>query len=254
MATPRRLSNPPIKEALVDLRVEGAEAVDAAAFKQLHDDLRGRYPALEERNAVEAKLQLGKAGGIAAAVRQVGFVGVFLRSADQHRVAQFRRDGFTLNQVGQYTSADDLFLEVDDLWPRYLRVVMPKTILAVQIRYINELSLPLGRGDALDRFLLAPPRLPEGMPQFVNQFQVNLLLSDEPTQSRVQVMQSLASGKPDARYVLDIVVARQGPLPVDVSLREHLEQLRNVKNRLFFSMVTDEALQPYDNQHADSSN
>jgi uncharacterized protein (TIGR04255 family) len=252
MATSRRLTNPPIKEALVDVKVTGGESVDVARLRSLHPELRDRYPNVEEHNLMEAKVQVGKPGSIAATSRQVGFMGTFFKSGDKQRVAQFRRDGFTFNQVGHYSSADDLFDEVVDLWPRYLRAVEPKAITTITVRYINELALPLRAGDSLQRFLLAPPLVPAQGQQLVRQFQVRLVLIDQPTDSRVQVDQSLVGGKADARYVLDIIASHPGPLPIETSLREHLDVLRDVKNRVFFSMVTDEALLPYDNPNATS--
>ena len=174
MATRRRLSNPPIREALVDLFVTGVEPGAVVSFWTLHDRISARYPHVEERKGVEATFRLDKAGAVAAAAQQVGLLGFFFKSADGNRVAQFRRDGFTANQIGGYTSADALFAEVLDLWPRYCALAQPHEISRLSMRYINELALPFRTGDDLTRFLAAGPNIPEELPQLVNQFQVNL--------------------------------------------------------------------------------
>jgi uncharacterized protein (TIGR04255 family) len=210
----------------------------------MHREIAGRYPQIEERKTIEATLQVKKPGEISAATRNLGFVGAFFKSADGHTIAQFRRDGFTLNRIGEYTSADDLFTELTDLWARYKQVARPESIASLAMRYINELSLPLRPRDDLRRFLTSAPTIPG--PQGVMQFQVNLVLQDAATEGVVKVRQGLAPGPGGARYVLDIEAGFPGPLPIAIDLIAELRKLREVKNRVFFSMIEEEALEPYD--------
>ena len=64
------------------------------------------------------------------------------------------------------------------------------------------------------------------------------------------MIQSLASAQPAARYVLDVEATIVGPMPVGVPLEGRLQALRDLKNRVFFSLLSDEALRPYDTQDA----
>jgi len=222
----------------------GDETTQIAAFRGLQQVVSTNYPKVEERRVIEAKFEM-KAGALAAATKAIGFAGVFCKSADGHRVVQFRRDGFTLNQVGAYESADVLFAEVLDLWPRYCEALKPVAISKLAMRYINELAVPGRPGDDVNRFFLAVPRLPAEAPQSVSQMQTNLVLRDAGSRYVVKVIQNLAGTGGDVRYVLDIEAFLDGPLPVEGPLLPHLSALRDLKNRVFFSVLTDEALAPY---------
>jgi uncharacterized protein (TIGR04255 family) len=246
MAVQRRLANPPIREALVDIHVSGVGELSRESLGRVAAEIRARYPVLEERSTVETSFRIPKAGEIAAAAKTVGFAGVFFRDPERHRVAQFRRDGFTINQVGSYTSADELFSELYDLWPRYTRVAKPSALSRISLRYINELRLPLQLGEDLGRYLTAVPRVPDDAPKGVIQFEVRLVLLDQPTQHRVVVTQNLAPATTGARYLLDIEATKPGPLPIDAELSGILGRLRDLKNRVFFSMCTERALESYD--------
>jgi uncharacterized protein (TIGR04255 family) len=250
MATRRALARPPIREALIDIAVSGVDTDHIEALRRLHAELRSRYPTMQEQRQMEAKIEL-KPGGIAAASKQVGFRGVQFKNAAGDRVAQFRRDGFTLNQLGNYISADPLFEEVADLWPRYCQTVQPLSISRIALRYINELQLPISPVDAIERFLTSAPANPSetdlgdlGM----SNFQVNIVLHEGGTGHIVTVSQNYAGARPYARYVLDIDAALPGPRSPSTHLRPHLEALRDLKNRVFFSMLTDDALALYDKE------
>jgi uncharacterized protein (TIGR04255 family) len=248
MAAPGRLRNPPIQEVLVDLRIANTVAIDRRMLQPLQDRFRTEYPNSEPINRFEAQIQAQ--GGRAPAIesRDIGFHGLFLRNERQTRVVQFRTDGFTLNQLGGYTTADDLFAEACPLWQGYADVVRPARVIRIAVRYINRLALPFRDGDPFERFLTAPVTLPPDAPQQVANFFTRAVLNvAEPIDAVAIVTQNLEHAVEQATpFVLDIDVYKEEELSILwTNLEPLLQRLRIIKNNLFFAFLTDAALEPY---------
>jgi uncharacterized protein (TIGR04255 family) len=179
MGTPRPLRQPPITEALIDFRIASDPAIDAARLEPLRAALERDYPTVEERREVRAEIRI-EPGGIRPSAQDLGLNGLFFKRADGRRIAQFRRDGFTLNQLAPYTNADDLITEAMRLWPMYREAARPSAITRVAFRYINSLSLPYRPEDDFNRFLAAPPPVPPAVPQLVSTFLTRVVTHEEP--------------------------------------------------------------------------
>lgn len=247
MATPGRLTHPPIHEALVDIRIASTTLVDAKALEALQKQFRSRYPKSEPRHRMEAKFEARPGQAPNVQTRDVGFHGLFLKDETESRMAQFRTDGFTLNLLKNYTSAEDLFAEALDLWQAYVTVVQPAAVTRVALRYINRLLLPFRDGDSFERFLTAPATMPSGVSQQVAEYLVRTTAYVPELEGTAIVTQRLEhTTEPSAPYLLDIDVFRESEFGVGVDdLRPFLLRLREAKNALFFSFITDEALEPY---------
>jgi uncharacterized protein (TIGR04255 family) len=248
MATPGRLTTPPITEALVDIRIATTVAVDPKIIHPLKDLFHTRYPIVEDRRRFEARLEarLGEAPDVTA--RDAGFHGLFLRPHDRSRLVQFRLDGFTFNQLDGYTTAEPLIAEALEFWGAFNRAVAPVAVVRVALRYINRLHLRFRDGDPFERFLSAAPRMPDGVEQDVGTFLTRVVLPiRNPTDATAAVTQRLETPTADTTpYTLDIDVFKEGEFPTDnQALRALFLELRQVTDRFFFSFVTDEALEPH---------
>ena len=243
MATIVQLARAPITEALVDLRISAAGALDAARFESLRKDLAARYPKADERRKVETVLGMRK-GAFSAAGRDLGFYGLFLSSADGKSVVQFRPNGFTFNQLGDYTTADDLFREALDLWSRYVQLVQPAKVIRVALRYINKIALPIQHGELFSKYLAMVPEIPGDLPQSLGSFLTRYSISDEEDNVQLLLTQNFRGAKSGpAELLLDIDVYLEGQIGVETGeLVEHLQRLRRLKNLGFFSMLTDETV------------
>jgi uncharacterized protein (TIGR04255 family) len=248
MAIQGQLRNPPIKEALVDIRVPLLENFDQAMLAPLWPQLRDRYEHLEVRNSykTDIKPKIGEVPGVAT--RDMGFHALVLRSTDGSWIAQFRRDGITVSQLAAYGSADDLFREAMALWTLYLDLVHPDRVVRIALRYINRLTLSYEGGEPLERFLNAPVTAPEGAPQTVMEFLTRTVLQVEPAEQTFAIVtQRLeAESTEGTPLVLDIDVIRTGEFePTAAAMLPVVQRLRVVKNDLFFSYLTDEAIERY---------
>jgi uncharacterized protein (TIGR04255 family) len=248
MTTPGRLSNPPIQEALVDLRIASATSINAPVLEPLKMQFASRFPKSRPLHRLEARIEARAAGQPPnVQARDVGFHGLFLKDEAESRMVQFRIDGFTLNHLTGYTSADDLFAEALNLWQAYVNVVRPTAVIRVALRYINRLLLPFRDGDPFDRFLAAPANMPPNAPQQVADFLIRTVASVPEIDGTAIVTQRLEHAtQPTTPFLLDIDVFKEHAFgTASEELEPFLQRLRVVKNTLFFSFLTDEALEPY---------
>jgi uncharacterized protein (TIGR04255 family) len=246
MGRPRPLQRPPIKEALIDVRIAADASIDAARLQPLRGILAGEYPQVDERREMRAELRVQAGGTALPSVQDLGFNGLFFKNADGHRIAQFRRDGFTLNQLPPYpeAGADLLIGEALRLWEMYRNVVRPPTITRVAFRYINAPQLPYAHGDDLRRFLTTPPDVPPEAPQMVSAFLSRISAQEEDDRVIITQKMDITSEPGDPTpLTLDIDVYREADLsPEGPDLELVLRRLRELKNRVFFALLTDEAL------------
>lgn len=246
MATPRQLARPPIKEALVDFRIAVDDAITSERLAPLCASLADAYSVPEVRRKLEAKFLVDGGKLSAPLPRDLGFGGMWLTSADKRRVAQFRTDGFTLNNVEEYVGGDALLAEAVDLWRRYAEVVSPGAITRLALRYVNRLELPLVPGDEFRKYLTAPPEMPDGAPQQVSDF-LSRVVAHSTVGAVAIVTQKLDHApEPPIPLVVDIDVFFRHEVSTDPrELRPLLEMLRDVKNQCFFSLLQEAAIQLY---------
>ena len=246
MAVPRQLSRPPIAEALLDIKA--AVSAPREAYEALSVELQSRYPRVEYRRGLRAEWKVQDGKLIQSTADDLGFRGVHLRSEDGHAVVQFRPDGFTFNNLNSYMGGDRLIAEALGLWDIFVAHTKPVAVSRVGLRFINQLKLPFRVGDEFSRFLTATPPTPEGAPQHVSEF-LSRVVAREPGEylTTVIMTQQLTLPEPNVPLiVLDVDAFREDELPPDSrSLRGVVDDLRNAKNRAFFSLLTDEAVNLY---------
>ena len=246
MAAPRTLREPPIREALIDLRIAADPVIDSAKLSALRKTLASEYPNVDEKRGVMAELRVEAGKVLQPAMKDLGFSGLFFTNNDKAQVAQFRSDGFTLNRLRPYVGADVLILEAVRLWRLYVDLVRPSAVVRVGFRFINKLSLPYREGDAFERFLTAAPGMPADAPQNVSNFLTRMVAHETPDVAVVtQKLDAAPPGKATPTTI-DIDVFSVGDLlPDEDSVQGALQRLRVLKNRVFFALLTEEAVQLY---------
>ena len=244
MASPRELKSPPISEALVDVRA--AVSAPPEIFEALSRELQGEYPKTDTRRGVLAEFRVEQGKLIPPTTQDLGFQGVWLHKEDGTAIVQFRPDGFTFNNVNSYMGGAKLIGEAIRLWSKFVVHIQPTGVTRIALRYINQLKLPFQPGDEFSRFLTAAPPTPEGAPQSVSEFLSRVVAHDEAdTGATVITTQRLTIPDPTAPLVvIDVDAFRQGDFSDDADeLRLVLDSLRVLKNRTFFSLLTDQAVE-----------
>jgi uncharacterized protein (TIGR04255 family) len=247
MGTPRPLSKPPIKEALIDIRIATDTTVDLDRLRGIRSELAIEYPSIDERHEFKAELRIEAGKIVPPSAENLGLAALVFATADKTRLVQVRRDGFTVNQVGGYTTADALIDEALRLAAIYSRIVAPVAVTRIAMRYINALALPYAPGEDFKKYLTAPPDMPEDAPQTVSSFLCRMVAHDG--EDVVIVTQKLDPPLTDggsAAVTLDVDAF--SPIQIEPNLEvvsAVLRRLRLLKNRTFFALLTDQALELY---------
>ncbi|MCC7415600.1 MAG: TIGR04255 family protein [Acidobacteria bacterium] len=239
MARPRaHLKRAPIAEAVIDFRVLRREGVSPDQFRAL-TAIGHEYGSPSPMHSIEARF--GIEGGRPVAPTQVQAAVGWVYKADG-AVAQFRLDGFTFSKLEPYTTWESVFGEADRLWRIYAQTAQPFEISRLAVRYINRLRLP---GPAeLRQYLEAPPVLPLPMPQAIREFLTRVVVENGNHASAILIQALEPSLDPaTVPLLLDIDAFREVSLPPgDPSLPGIFEQLRRLKNDIFFASVTEKTV------------
>jgi len=246
MAEQRHLNNAPIVEAIIDLRVITSSGTDPQVFSDLDKVIGDRYPKHEPRKLLSGAFGVEEGKPFMRFPKDEGLQGYFYKSEDEKNVAQFRKDGFTFSRLIPYTEWESVLAEARELWNLYSSKLDIRTINRIATRYINRLEIKLPVGE-FDKYLTAAPKLPDSLPQQISQFFSRIVIHEG--NITANIIQSLDTNpKPDhIGILLDIdafEVNKTGFNESDVWLE--FNKLRILKNRIFFSSITEETARLYE--------
>jgi len=244
----RHLRNAPITEAIFDFRVKAQPGFRAEGFADLKPQLADRFPKTEDRHKWHASFEIIEGKGLPPALDDRGLHGYFFKDAEEKTVVQFRVDGFTFNRLHPYTSWNELFPLVLELWRLYSAVARPEVITRLAVRYINRIPIPVVPFE-FATYLRAAPVIPPELPQNVSTFLTRVTISDSVKAVAahiVQTLESKANGLPPD-ILFDVDAFKDGEYAIDSPLIvETFNRLRDFKNLIFFNCVTDEALRQFE--------
>jgi uncharacterized protein (TIGR04255 family) len=238
----------PVVEALIDYRVKAREGFTATEFAVLKSALQGRFPKAEERREGRVTVRLSPSGKEPIAMEDLGPQGYFFKTEDEKVVAQFRLDGFTLNRLKPYTRWEDTYPLAAELWGMYVEVARPELLTRIALRYLNKIDFPGDEFPMLE-YLTAPPPIPADGPQYVHAFFSRITLSGAEGSPAVHVTQVLEPNQINmqSQYTLDIDAFRDlETMSSDSELDAAFAELRELKNEIFFSHLTERTLRAFD--------
>ena len=250
MAVQRPLAHPPIREAIVEVK---SEPVEMRRVHELRDRLASAFPVSKPFRLASVAMNLPDerrgAGSDPADPHQTGWR---CESADGLEVALIRHDGLSYGRVAGYPGWERFVDRFHSLWAEYLATARPPEIRRIALRYVNDLRLPVGDQFHFERYLTTAPRTPAGMPPEIADFLVQMTLPGGADGLQVAVTQATDSTGRTPRelpVIVDIDASWDRAIAVDdrlpARLAESLDTLRDLKNRVFFGLVTEELVGAY---------
>lgn len=239
------LANAPIVEAVIDWRVKLPTQFDITRLKEPKELLSRGYSPVDEQRQFEHIFQQTAGSEPQQSFRHLGVQAYRFRSTDGTRIANLKRDGFSFSRLKPYTSWDEVFNEAFELWRIYFSVAQPEEISRIAVRYINRLLIPLPIIGFAD-YLTAPPALPKNAPQHLSAFFAQAVVHDAEGRIAANITQAIESGPQAGKLpiLLDIDAYMNKPLePNDDLFRNLFAELREMKNRIFFSSLTTKAVE-----------
>lgn len=243
MATQRHLSNAPITEAVIDVRVQLEPKFDTARLLYTKQSLGGLYPHSEEQKSATVALQAKQT--LEATTTDLGLHGVLHRSSDGRELVQCRLDGFTFNRLSPYISWEDMLPKALSAWEEYSKATLPVGVTRVAVRYINHVPVAGSLRDALNS-VESRVTLPTGIPGTLRTYGFRAVIEHPDGATNANIVQAVEPGAARETYkvLLDIDVFRNRMLtPVTRDqLAAEFEDLRKIKNSIFFSILTQETV------------
>lgn len=241
------LSNPPAREALVDIQFEPPAPIDS--IREFEAKARDRYKKSAPIWQAVFGLSLAPEGA-APAQPQPTAIGFRLDSQEPPHVLQCRTTGFTFSRLSPYGCWQDLRDAAQSEWDALLKFMPPFTVKRIAVRYINDLKLPAPLQDFAD-FLSCPPEVPVGLPQGVSSFLQRVVVPDVEHNCVSIITQSLDEGphqpNDEINVLLDIDVFRMTNIEAADfdKIWSGLDELREQKNRMFFGHITDRLVERF---------
>jgi uncharacterized protein (TIGR04255 family) len=241
MTEPLHYPTAPITEAIIDLRVKPADAVERALLKQVGEAEKSAYPHHEEIFEAVGQMAVGLRAGSASV--QHTPIGWRFSSADHKRIVQSRLGGFTFSKLAPYDSWGPFRNEARHLWQLYRETLQPDSVVRVAVRYINRIDIPGNSVDLKDYFRTSPEIAPD-LPQKLEGYFMQLRLPYPEVSGHCLINQTIV---PPVRedvvsVVLDIDLFRTLDLPQDEeAIWGFFEKLHDAKNFIFESCITDSA-------------
>lgn len=228
------LSKAPIREAVLDIKVEPRAEFSPEELARFVDQVKGEFPGANPIRAFQAEFDVhGDEPGVRSSPPQT--LGTICWNESKTRAVQGRIDGFSMNHVQGYESWPVLRDQARRLWGEYVAIAAPTRVVRCALRYINRLDLPVLVD--LGASLLTRPEVGPELPQLVDDFFMRVVVpfSEGRKASITQASEPLAEDGAGRGLILDIDAFSTRPFEIgDDGIWEEFDALRQVKNKCFF--------------------
>ena len=251
----KELHNPPILEALLEIRFNTNKNVTVEGLDTFAASLGATYPKKVAIDNTRFELTYGKDVGATHAfdVQPSGFK---LTNANDNRIVIAAIDKFVISYLAPYESWPALLDTAKSLYAKYLQYAPQTEKIRLGLRYINKINMPANNDFKFESYIKTFPPIPkyEGIPDSISNFETVLVvpLSDIDCTSTVRqvLLNPENSGDEKSAFlpiILDIDVYRDVSTTMsDEEMWNTFEKMREKKNALFFGSLTDLAVQPYE--------
>ncbi len=248
MSNTRKLKFPPIKHAILELRVQLPEQPDVQAMKmalEKHDMFE--KVLLSRPWEAEFGISVGREGKTTTKQHFGEVNGAIAKSKDGVFVAAWLNDKCVFTQNGKYDSFETFMDGCRQSWESYAETCRPTLVRRIGLRYINQFKGPW-TADAVKAFKSRPMIAADkfGLPSSFVQRSI-LAMPDRNASAVVNQSWRQLEQTSSGAGVLDIDVGREmSTLVKDMSaVWSAIDELRKIKNDLFFESLDDVVLEAF---------
>ncbi len=239
MVRVRHLSRAPISEAILDIRVQKIDRDHRPILSELAEDTG--FPSVQIGFEFQADLPL-EPGADLPEPQPAGF-----RAVSEEQIVQFRFDGVSVSRLRPYGTWDELVDVTRSAWDCYRDRLGDLRVSRLGARYVNHLRLPYP-GIELETFFEGLPADPPEWPSTISSLLQRRTLHEG--DFAVHISHALADDVDEGSLgmIFDIDAFTLVDFGGDESeaIWETFARLRELKNRIFFGGLTDEALSHYE--------
>ncbi|MGM7318919.1 TIGR04255 family protein [Idiomarina sp. ST10R2A5] len=236
---------PPIKEAVIVIRFE-SKACSLDLIEEVVKELPEKY-SFGEISALSGhsiNFTVGKSGN-SSLKEEVDRLGIKVTSEKLNLVVQFKRNELVVSKLAPYENWRE-FKEVGkEIWELYASKLSQLEIKQINLRYINELEIPLDKGRVeLSEYLVNEPQTPEGMPVDVCNFFSRVDIPYDEVNAIAVVLQAFK--KTNGEYISVILDFNIHSVESEVKLDNSniwslFDEYRRIKNKAFLGSITEKS-------------
>jgi len=246
MASPfPHLNRAPIREALLDIKVEPRPGLSLEVLDAFVDGVRSDFPDVQPIRTMETQLDFsGEEPGVRSSRHQT--LGSICWNSAKTRAVQARLDGFSVNQVKGYETWEALRDQAESLWEGYAGVAAPTAVIRCALRYINRLEVPVNQD--LSHWLRTRAEVPPELPQFLDDYFARIVLSFGEDRKAAIIQAAEPANGSGARGLLldiDVFVVKRFTRSDSAGLWAEFEELRTIKNQCFFQSLHPDLVETY---------
>jgi len=236
------LSKAPIIEAALDIRVIPSTQWDETA---LQSSLKQRLPDFPKVETLrEARVQIVPPGQPGKpAFEDIGCIGLKFHSNDNLHIAQFNKGAFVFSRLKPYPDWGKFSQEALRLWTIYCELLKPTEVRRIGLRFINRIAIKRETVELSDYYKYSPESLKELNWPLGGYLHHDVMRVPETSYS-VNLIKTVQNVPGEIGLILDIDVFMQSQFKYDeLRIIECLEEMRWVKNKIFFNSITPKALE-----------
>jgi uncharacterized protein (TIGR04255 family) len=239
----RQYRNPPIEEAVCEVRFEPGPETDFAAPGRFYEKIREFYPGKpRHQQIVSAEVQVGAEPNSPRMAMQQGINKVLFPSEDGHRLVGLGQNLVSIHDLRPYSGWEEFRRRIEKALQAYEAVEKPAGIRQMALRYINRIDLQTQKLH-LSEYFTVTPQLPDSVPAAISGFfcRLETIYQDKPIHLLVMVASAPPRSPGETAFLLDIEVKQewvQPLLPLSEAM-SHIEELRTRERDAFEAFITD---------------
>ena len=244
METYPTLSNPPITEAVIEIRFSPSAGIEI--LKSACDYFELDFPKVKpvQQSSVSWKVEGGE---MVPGPQESGLDHFRLSSNEDREIIQLKRDRFAFSFVGHYLDWDGFSQQALKAWEQFANKVSIEVVTRLGVRFINNLNLP--QETDLNKFITNLPQIPLGIPAKMAGFLNQITLSNKEISAFGQITLALDRNRTNEKklpviFDIDVFNLEQTQNKIEL-LQKKLLDLRNFKNQIFFNSLTQNGLELY---------
>lgn len=238
-----QLPSAPIVEAVIHWQAPAGKTLDKDALRK---ELVSRFPdyQLHDQQEFDAKMQASVDGVELRQQTRWGGYRLTGKGAEPY-VIQFKPNGIAFSRLKPYDQWETFLEAALPFWNAYLKFAEPPVIDRLGVRFINQIALTGTEG--YSSYLRPLPTCPAGI-DLANEsffYQDSYRVPGYPYHVNwVRTVPSTAFEDKALIVDIDVWTQRLASLEHEV-LTNHLAEMRNIKDRLFFACMTDQAIERF---------
>jgi uncharacterized protein (TIGR04255 family) len=243
MASTKQLRTPPIKEAIINVSFK--DVIDLDRIKVFCNDtfIKGNYPRRNDLNNVEFNVSLQEQ---TSKTRIEGFI-LNCENACNKSI-QIKIGQLSFHNTNEYVGWDNFYEEFKIIWGIFCETIGKMDLINISVRYINQLHFDLPLQNGFEEYLKFLPIIPEGISRSVNSFFIQLNVPNHDNTMTGIITETfgiLPTNK--LQVILDLIVLKaQNVVCNSEDMWSSFASIRDFKNQLFFSSLTDKTISFYE--------